>query len=375
LTVSPAFGNVYYNYDQRFSHSPVDGDEPKGRSVKNCVGTPPPDKLDKKFWNVTGDNLVVDDGRVDVDEDTGAGTTIKVQCPLNCAAGFGLDPVAGHGLWEPFVPFESVKSCDELAVEHNANPLKAETAWDNAASGSSSLVCSGSVDLTSQQCANSGSSLPFADAKTFCADMGARLCTATELQGDEAVGTGCGYFDTSNPMRLWSQTECTLVSGDDDTTSTTIGHLAAWASSAQGAAGDTVCLDDATSSSTADGATITHQVFGSCCADTVPAYFYPSEAQPSNPLWSLPSDTSTLLRGSGKYSDDSSICLAALHSGAFRKHEYGMVVVTLERGILDRDSAGVANGSTAFGVTSQDMDVSDGDDPNGGSSRLFSVAP
>jgi len=72
LTVSPAYGNLYYNYADRMASNHLDGDEPTGRSVRNCVGSPPPDKLDKHFWNGTfgGDNLVIDDGRVDVNEDT-----------------------------------------------------------------------------------------------------------------------------------------------------------------------------------------------------------------------------------------------------------------------------------------------------------------
>jgi len=72
LTVSPAYGNLYYNYADRMEKNHLDGDEPRGRSVRNCVGSPPPDKLDKHFWNSTlgGDNLVIDDGRVDVNEDT-----------------------------------------------------------------------------------------------------------------------------------------------------------------------------------------------------------------------------------------------------------------------------------------------------------------
>jgi len=190
--VSPAFGNLYYNYADRFQKSSLDGNEPRGRSLKNCVGSPPPDKLDKHFWNVSGDNLVIDDGRVEVVEDTGDSTTIKVMCPTTCASDVGLDPSAG-----------------------------------------------------------------------------------TE-----------GYVNNGFP---------TLANG------------------------------------------------------------------PS-------------LRGSGLYSDDSPICLAALHSGALKHHEEGMVIVTLRRGILDRNLS-FASGSTRNGVTSYDLDVSDGEDPNGGSARLFSVEP
>jgi len=87
-----------------------------------------------------------------------------------------------------------------------------------------------------------------------------------------------------------------------------------------------------------------------------------------------PTVASLTLRGTHLYSDDSSICLAALHSGALLHHEEGMVVVTLRRGLEDRNSS-YASGSTRRGVTSAALDVSDGDDPLGGSARLFSVAP
>jgi len=197
VTVSPAFGNLYYNYGDRWGKSNLDGNEPRGRSIKNCVGTPPPDKLDKHYWNVTGDNLVIDDTRSEVNEDTGDSTTIKVICPTTCAIDVGLHVLAGT------------------------------------------------------------------DA----------------------------YNNTVN---------------DDDSTST------------------------------------------------------------------IPNGLS--LFGSGLYSDNSPICIAALHSGALRHHEEGMVVVTLRRGILDRE-ASYASGSTKRGVTSYDLDVSDGEDPNGGSARLFSVTP
>lgn len=94
LKVSPKAAHVYYNYLQKGAVDPDDGNEPYGRSVKNCVGSPPPDRLDKRYWNVSlvdgasdGANLVVDDGRVDVDEDTGYGTTLKLRCPPGCLAG------------------------------------------------------------------------------------------------------------------------------------------------------------------------------------------------------------------------------------------------------------------------------------------------
>lgn len=89
-TASPVFGNIHYNY--RFYanlSTATEGFEPVGRTIQACVGSPPPDRLDKRFWNdsttaITGENLVVDDGRVAVKEDTGDGTTIRVRCLPGC---------------------------------------------------------------------------------------------------------------------------------------------------------------------------------------------------------------------------------------------------------------------------------------------------
>ena len=57
MTATAAFGNLHYNHDgggsnKRYAKSKDEGYEPRGRSVKNCVGSPPPDKLDKKFYTL-----------------------------------------------------------------------------------------------------------------------------------------------------------------------------------------------------------------------------------------------------------------------------------------------------------------------------------
>ena len=82
-TASPVFGNIQYNYLYRDVESIYDRLDPVGRTIPACVGVPPPDQLDKLAWNVSG-NLVVDDGRVEVKEDTGDGTTIRVNCIAGC---------------------------------------------------------------------------------------------------------------------------------------------------------------------------------------------------------------------------------------------------------------------------------------------------
>lgn len=82
--MSAVFGNIYYNYAHRNVSSITDGYEPVGRWIYDCMGSPPLDRLDKQFWNTSGGNLVVDDGQVDIKEDTGDGTTIRVSCPALC---------------------------------------------------------------------------------------------------------------------------------------------------------------------------------------------------------------------------------------------------------------------------------------------------
>jgi hypothetical protein len=58
-------GNTYYNYGYASVSDPVEGDELIGRQIKSCVGSPPPDALDKSTTNT---NLVIDDGRTSVKE-------------------------------------------------------------------------------------------------------------------------------------------------------------------------------------------------------------------------------------------------------------------------------------------------------------------
>jgi hypothetical protein len=116
------------------------------------------------------------------------------------------------------------------------------------------------------------------------------------------------------------------------------------------------------------------QGFGTAAESDAPTHA-PTQVADNQGLWhyaTAATQLGALLQGSGKYSDESSVCLAALHSGALLHHEEGLVVVTLERGTWDRN-ASVARGSVRRGVASEALDVSDGDDPTGGSGRLFSV--
>lgn len=81
--------NIQYNYGDPYRGV---GDVDRGKYMKNCVGVSPPDTLDKLFIipDVYGENLVVDDHRVSINEDSEQGMAIMVECPSGCAAGSGL---------------------------------------------------------------------------------------------------------------------------------------------------------------------------------------------------------------------------------------------------------------------------------------------
>ena len=72
--------------------------------------------------------------------------------------------------------------------------------WANAASWGSSSVC-GESDLSLGGCSGS---VTWSEARSFCEAGGARLCTVSELQANEARSTGCGLDRT----KLWSADAC-----------------------------------------------------------------------------------------------------------------------------------------------------------------------
>jgi len=90
LMTTPSEGNIYRNYETKDLFSIEMGARFTGRGVKHCTGSPPIDSFDKKFWNESSteypfnENLVIDDMRTNVREDTNQGTLIKVSCPANC---------------------------------------------------------------------------------------------------------------------------------------------------------------------------------------------------------------------------------------------------------------------------------------------------
>lgn len=88
--VSRVERNIQYNYGY-----PYEDDIDKGKYIKNCVGSPPVDIFDKRFIDVTGDNLVIDDHRKVINEDSEAGMAILVHCPPSCTS-FGSYTVQGN---------------------------------------------------------------------------------------------------------------------------------------------------------------------------------------------------------------------------------------------------------------------------------------
>ena len=76
----------------------------------------------------------------------------------------------------PIVPVTvSESTCEDLG-------------WVNADIYGSTSVC-GESDLGLGGCSGA---LRWSEARAFCEDAGARLCTVAELAADEARGTGCG---------------------------------------------------------------------------------------------------------------------------------------------------------------------------------------
>lgn len=106
LTASPVSGNVWYNHWRNVnegSGSASEGvdvaaetdnngdylyaEDPEhvaGRVIRQCVGFPPPYRLDRAIDPF--DALVVDDGLEVASEDTGRRTTVRISCPTSCVA-------------------------------------------------------------------------------------------------------------------------------------------------------------------------------------------------------------------------------------------------------------------------------------------------
>lgn len=78
--------NIRYNYGDPYETDPH---RDHGKYIKNCVGVPPLETLDKRWLNITGDNLVIDDHRLYVNEFSEQGMEVIVYCPKSCSTGSG----------------------------------------------------------------------------------------------------------------------------------------------------------------------------------------------------------------------------------------------------------------------------------------------
>lgn len=85
LKISAKFGHIHYNhvFQDTGTHQITTMPELSGRTMKTCVGSPPPDHRQKRPWQ-TGENLVVDDLVYENEEDTGQGTILHFRCPSSC---------------------------------------------------------------------------------------------------------------------------------------------------------------------------------------------------------------------------------------------------------------------------------------------------
>jgi len=103
-----------------------------------------------------------------------------------------------------------LKPSQEPVISPTSEPTKISTAsfstcedlgWTNAPVYGSTNVC-GESDFMLKGCSGS---LSFLESVQFCESPGARLCTAEELQADEARGTGC----SGDNLRVRSSDKCT----------------------------------------------------------------------------------------------------------------------------------------------------------------------
>lgn len=90
ITATDISGNINYNYRYRNNSHIELGKHFIGKGIKDCIGSPPTVKLDKKLWSNTTKiypynlNLVIDDLNHYAREDPNDGTIIRVSCPINC---------------------------------------------------------------------------------------------------------------------------------------------------------------------------------------------------------------------------------------------------------------------------------------------------
>ena len=117
--LTPFQSNIYYRYDYRFVKNNILGHDPSGRRLYPCLPTPPSDELDKHFLEVDGDNLVIDDMVVDVNEDLADGSIIKINCPSSCDSHHESSPP--HSVWGDTYYLDSSSICQSAIHSGVAN--------------------------------------------------------------------------------------------------------------------------------------------------------------------------------------------------------------------------------------------------------------
>ena len=97
LTTTSVEGNIYFNYQYRDTYDIGLGQDTIGRSLKNCVGSPPKSRLNKRRWSefISSDpftyNLVVDNNITHIREDPNDGTRITVRCRGDCSSNLAVN--------------------------------------------------------------------------------------------------------------------------------------------------------------------------------------------------------------------------------------------------------------------------------------------
>ena len=83
LKVTHQSGNIQYNY-LYYNWTNIElGEHFIGRNIKDCVGSPPQEQLDRMNWNDS--TLVIDNGEVNMREDPNEGSLVQVACRANCS--------------------------------------------------------------------------------------------------------------------------------------------------------------------------------------------------------------------------------------------------------------------------------------------------
>ncbi len=168
LTASPLSGHVWYNHwrnasdfledtgDEHFSAiaaaaaaavESIPGND-VGRSIRQCVGFPPPYRFDRA--DIAVDALAVDDGFAGAFEDTAVGTTVRVSCPMDCLEAAALAGSAGQVRGSPDFYTDDSAVCmaavhaGVLTAEVLASPqppaASSSSAWWAASPGDEALT-------------------------------------------------------------------------------------------------------------------------------------------------------------------------------------------------------------------------------------------